>query len=146
MIQEAMIVQKGEYYTIPIKASYKNKIDGTIIDESNKRTTVFIEPTVISKLNEHYQLLKAEEISEEYQVLAALTGAIAENEEVIDLLIETITVLDIIFARAKFSREINGSTPRINKSEHIIIKQGRHPFYLSMRYHWMLKSVKTIEA
>ncbi|HFD1717534.1 TPA: endonuclease MutS2 [Enterococcus faecium] len=128
MIQEAMIVQKGEYYTIPIKASYKNKIDGTIIDESNKRTTVFIEPTVISKLNEHYQLLKAEEISEEYQVLAALTGAIAENEEVIDLLIETITVLDIIFARAKFSREINGSTPRINKSEHIIIKQGRHPF------------------
>lgn len=69
-----MIVQKGEYYTIPIKASYKNKIDGTIIDESNKRTTVFIEPTVISKLNEHYQLLKAEEISEEYQVLAALTG------------------------------------------------------------------------
>lgn len=127
MIQEAMIVQKGEYYTIPIKASYKNKIDGTIIDESNKRTTVFIEPTVISKLNEHYQLLKAEEISEEYQVLAALTGAIAENEEVIDLLIETITVLDIIFARAKFSREINGSTPRINKSEHIIIKQGRHP-------------------
>ena len=83
---------------------------------------------MISKLNEHYQLLKAEEISEEYQVLAALTGAIAENEEVIDLLIETITVLDIIFARAKFSREINGSTPRINKSEHIIIKQGRHPF------------------
>lgn len=146
MIQEAMIVQKGEYYTIPIKASYKNKIDGTIIDESNKRTTVFIEPTVISKLNERYQLLKAEEISEEYQVLAALTGAIAENEEVIDLLIETITVLDIIFARAKVSREINGITPRINKSEHIIIKQGRHPFYLSMRYHWMLKSVKTIEA
>lgn len=128
MIQEAMIVQKGEYYTIPIKASYKNKIDGTIIDESNKRTTVFIEPTVISKLNERYQLLKAEEISEEYQVLAALTGAIAENEEVIDLLIETITVLDIIFARAKVSREINGITPRINKSEHIIIKKGRHPF------------------
>ncbi|PHL20100.1 mannonate oxidoreductase, partial [Enterococcus faecium] len=122
MIQEAMIVQKGEYYTIPIKASYKNKVDGTIIDESNKGTTVFIEPTVVSKLNEHYQLLKAEEISEEYQILAALTGAIAENEEAIDLLIETMTVLDIIFARAKFSREINGITPKINKSEHIVIK------------------------
>ena len=128
MIQEAIIVQKGECYTIPIKASYKNKVDGTIIDESNKGTTVFIEPTVVSKLNEHYQLLKAEEISEEYQVLAALTGAIAENEEAIDLLIETMTVLDIIFARAKFSREINGITPKINKSEHIVIKQGRHPF------------------
>lgn len=128
MIQEAIIVQKGECYTIPIKASYKNKVDGTIIDESNKGTTVFIEPTVVSKLNEHYQLLKAEEISEEYQVLAALTGAIAENEEAIDLLIETMTVLDIIFARAKLSREINGITPKINKSEHIVIKQGRHPF------------------
>ncbi len=128
MIQEAIIVQKVNAIRFLSKPAIKNKVDGTIIDESNKGTTFFIEPTVVSKLNEHYQLLKAEEISEEYQVLAALTGAIAENEEAIDLLIETMTVLDIIFARAKFSREINGITPKINKSEHIVIKQGRHPF------------------
>ncbi|MDT2847364.1 endonuclease MutS2 [Enterococcus thailandicus] len=128
MIQEAMIVQKGEHYTIPIKASYKNKFSGTIIEQSNKGTTVFIEPTVIAKSNEQYQLLKAEEIAEEYQVLAELTGLLAEEEQAISLIIETITALDIIFARAKYSRELQGITPRVNKSERISIKQGKHPF------------------
>lgn len=130
MIQDAMIVQKGEHATIPIKASYKNKVAGTIIEQSNKGTTVFIEPTAVAKANENYQLLKAEEITEEYQVLATLTGALAENEQAIDQIIETVTVLDIIFARGKYSREINGITPQINKSERVTIKQGKHPLLL----------------
>ena len=127
MIQEAMIVQKGEHATIPIKASYKNKVAGTIIEQSNKGTTVFIEPTVVAKASVQHQLLKAEEIAEEYQILASLTGALAENEQAIDQIIETVTVFDIIFARGKYSREINGITPIINKSERIHLKQARHP-------------------
>lgn len=127
MIQETMIVQKGDHYTIPIKASYKNKVPGSIVEQSNKGTTVFIEPTAVEKASGHYQLLKAEEIAEEYQVLAALTGALAEKEYAIDLIIETVTRLDILFARAKYSREIKGITPIVNKAEYINIKQGRHP-------------------
>ena len=60
-------------------------------------------------------------------MLAALTGALAEKEYAIDLIIETVTRLDILFARAKYSREIKGVTPIVNKSEYINIKQGRHP-------------------
>ncbi|WP_165005691.1 MULTISPECIES: endonuclease MutS2 [unclassified Enterococcus] len=128
MIQESMIVQKGGYQTIPIKSSYKNKVDGTIVEQSNKGTTVFIEPTVVTKLNTQHQLLKAEETAEEYQILAELTGALAENEQAIELILETVTVFDMIFAKAKYSREIKGITPILNKSERIRIKQGRHPF------------------
>lgn len=127
MIQETMIVQKGEHYTIPIKASFKNKVAGTIVEQSNKGTTVFVEPTVVEKLNSQYQLLKAEEIAEEYQILALLTGTLAENEQIIDFIIETITAIDIIFARGKYSRDINGTTPKMNKSERIHIRKGRHP-------------------
>ena len=60
---------KREHYTVPIKASYKNKVSGTIIEQSNKGQTVFIEPVAISKLNEQLTLLKAEETAEEYQIL-----------------------------------------------------------------------------
>ncbi|WP_206855725.1 endonuclease MutS2 [Candidatus Enterococcus mangumiae] len=127
MIQERMIVQKGEHATIPIKASYKNKVAGTIIEQSNKGTTVFIEPTAVAKASAQHQLLKAEAIAEEYRILASLTGALAENEQAIDQIIDTVTVLDIIFARGKYSREINGITPIVNKSERIHLKQARHP-------------------
>lgn len=128
MIQDRMIVQKDEHYTIPIKASYKNKVVGNVIEQSNKGTTVFVEPITVAKSNERVILLKAEEVAEEYQVLAELTGYLAEKETVIGFIMETITAFDIIFARAKYSRELNGITPEVNKSEIIQIKKGSHPF------------------
>lgn len=128
MLQEALIIKKGEHYTVPIKASYKNRVAGTIVEQSSKGQTAFIEPSAIAKLNERHALLKAEEIAEEYQVLAELTGLFAEHEAVIDFAVETITAFDIIFARGKYSRELQGITPDVNKSEVIEIKKGRHPF------------------
>lgn len=128
MIQESMVVKKGEHYTVPIKASYKNKVAGTLIEESSKGQTAFIEPSAVSKLNEQLNQLMMEETMEEYQILAELTGYLAENEAVIDQAIETITVLDCIFARGKYSREINGVTPKVNKEERIHLIGGRHPF------------------
>lgn len=129
-IQENMMVKKGEHYTVPIKASYKNKVSGTIIEQSNKGQTVFIEPVAISKLNEQLTLLKAEETAEEYQILAELTGLINEQERLIDQAVDTMTTLDIIFARGKYSREIGGITPKVNKEERLRIVQGKHPLLL----------------
>lgn len=128
MIQDAMIVQKEDHYTVPIKASYKNKVAGNVIEQSNKGTTVFVEPNAVAKLNEQLMMLKVEEVAEEYQVLAELTGLLADKEGIIEFITETITAFDVIFARAKFSRDINGVTPSVNKSETIVIKQGMHPF------------------
>lgn len=129
-IQENMMVKKGEHYTVPIKASYKNKVSGTIIEQSNKGQTVFIEPVAISKLNEQLTLLKAEETAEEYQILAELTGLINEQERLVDQAVDTMTTLDIIFARGKYSREIGGITPKVNKEERLRIVQGKHPLLL----------------
>lgn len=128
MIQDGMIVQKDGHYTVPIKSSYKNKVVGNLIEQSNKGTTVFIEPAAVAKLNEQLIMLKAEEVAEEYQILAELTGYLAEKEPIIEFIVETITGFDVIFARAKYSREINGVTPKVNKSEVIQIKKGIHPF------------------
>lgn len=128
MIQDGIIVQKDGHYTVPIKMSYKNKVAGNMIEQSNKGTTVFVEPAAVAKLNEQLIMLKAEEVAQEYQILAELTGYLAEKETIIDFIMETITAFDIIFARAKYSREINGITPKVNKNEVIHIKKGIHPF------------------
>lgn len=128
MIQDGIIVQKDGHYTVPIKMSYKNKVAGNMIEQSNKGTTVFVEPAAVAKLNEQLIMLKAEEVAQEYQILAELTGYLAEKETIIEFIMETITAFDIIFARAKYSREINGITPKVNKNEVIHIKKGIHPF------------------
>ena len=43
-IQEFFISKKDDRFTIPIKASYKNQVAGTIVEMSSKGSTVFIEP------------------------------------------------------------------------------------------------------
>lgn len=127
LVQETLIVKKEEHFTIPIKASYKNKVAGRIVAQSNNGQTVFIEPAAVEKLNERLMMLRTEETAEEYQILAELNGLLSERALAITNGIEAITALDIIFARAKFGRELGGITPQINKEERIVIVQGKHP-------------------
>jgi len=126
-LQEPIIVKKSDHYTVPIQAIYKNKIEGNVVESSNKGTTVYVEPNAVAKLNAKYAMVSAEAVAEEYQVLAELTGRIAEAATTIDLVVETVTALDMIMARAKYSREIGGQTPEVNKAERIVIHHGRHP-------------------
>lgn len=51
LLQERIILKKGTHYTVPIKSQYKNKVNGSLIEQSNKGMTVYIEPTAIAKLN-----------------------------------------------------------------------------------------------
>jgi DNA mismatch repair protein MutS2 len=54
-------------------------VQGTIVETSSKGSTVFIEPSVISKNTAELVVLKSEESIEEYKVLAYLTGIVYEN-------------------------------------------------------------------
>lgn len=126
-IQEFFISKKDDRFTIPIKASYKNQVDGTIIEASSKGSTVFIEPAAISKLNAELATLKAEESMEEYQILATLSGSILEETSQININIELIAQYDMIFAKAKFSKSMDGIEPKLNNHGYIKLINCKHP-------------------
>ena len=126
-IQETFISKKGDRYTIPIKASYKNQVPGTIIEVSSKGSTVFIEPDIVTKLNGELASLQAEEAIEEYQILAALSGMILENMYEIKINLELISQYDMVFAKAKFSKHIGGVEPRLNDYGYIKLVHCKHP-------------------
>ncbi|MFD1448026.1 endonuclease MutS2 [Oceanobacillus profundus] len=126
-IQETFISKKGDRYTIPIKASYKNQVPGTIIEVSSKGSTVFIEPDTVTKLNGELASLQAEEAIEEYQILAALSGMILENMYEIKINLELISQYDMVFAKAKFSKHIGGVEPGLNDYGYIKLVHCKHP-------------------
>ena len=126
-IQETFISKKGDRYTIPIKASYKNQVPGTIIEVSSKGSTVFIEPDTVTKLNGELASLQAEEAIEEYQILAALSGMVLENMYEIKINLELISQYDMVFAKAKFSKHIGGVEPRLNDYGYIKLVHCKHP-------------------
>ncbi|MGG0383460.1 endonuclease MutS2 [Priestia filamentosa] len=126
-IQEFFISKKDDRYTIPIKASYKNQIPGTVIEVSSKGSTVFIEPNTITKLNGELSSLKAEEAIEEYQILATLSGMLLENIHEIKINMELISQYDMVFAKAKFSKHVGGIEPKLNDYGYIKLVDCKHP-------------------
>ncbi|PFZ05290.1 mannonate oxidoreductase [Bacillus pseudomycoides] len=126
-IQEFFISKKDDRYTIPVKASYKNQVAGTIVEISSKGSTVFIEPNTVTKLNVELASLKAEEAMEEYQILATLSGMILEDIYNIKINMELISQYDMVFAKAKFSKHIGGIEPKLNDYGYVKLVHCKHP-------------------
>ena len=125
-IQEFFISKRNGRYTIPIKASYKNYVQGTIIESSSKGTTVFMEPSTVSKYTSELAILKAEESVEEYKILGMLTELINEKIREVKINIEVIAEYDMIWAKAKYSNDIDGIKPELNEHGYIKIVDGKY--------------------
>lgn len=126
-IQESFISQRNGRYTIPIKAAFKNQVQGTIIETSAKGLTVFIEPNIVTKYTTELSTLRIEESIEEYRILSTITEMIYERIRDLKINIEVISEYDMIWAKAKYSREINGIKPKINNHGYIKIIKGKYP-------------------
>ena len=126
-IQEFFISKRNDKYTIPIKAQYKNYVKGILVDTSAKGGTVFIEPEAISKYTSELTILKAEESIEEYRILSILTEEIYNYLKKIKINVEVIAEYDMIFAKAKYSKAINGIMPKVNDCGYTKINKGRYP-------------------
>lgn len=126
-LQDRLVIEKEGRQTLPVKTEFQSKINGTIIERSSRGTTVFIEPTGVSKNNDALILARGEETGEIYQILAGLTGLIADKLTEIGYSREIIGELDIIFARAKYSRRIEGKPVAVNDQEVLHLDHLYHP-------------------
>ena len=126
-LQENIITIRNDRFVIPIKEEYRSQVKGFIHDVSNAGSTIFIEPISIFELNNELSQLKKEEEIEIEKILQELTNLFIPYIEELKTDVETIGKLDFIFAKAKYSKDINGITPIINKEKIIELKNARHP-------------------
>ena len=59
LLQDARIIQKNDRYTLPVRSEFQHQIKGQIIERSNKRATVFIEPEAAIRLNDRLIMAKS---------------------------------------------------------------------------------------
>ena len=126
-IQENVITIRNDRYVIPVKDEYRGQIKGFVHDVSSSGSTVFIEPISVFELNNEIANLKNEENLEIEKILQDLSKLFYPYVNEIREDIECIAKLDFAFAKAKYSRSINGTTPIINTQKQIILKDARHP-------------------
>jgi dsDNA-specific endonuclease/ATPase MutS2 len=86
-----------------------------------------MELNVVGKLSGELATLKSEEAMLEYQILATLTGLVTENLQLIKINIELISLYDMTFAKAKYSKHVDGIEPKINNFGKMNLINCKHP-------------------
>lgn len=126
-LQENYYSQKNGRYVIPIKASAKKFVDGTIVETSAKGSTLYIEIASISEYTVEIVMLQSQEEEECQQILMTLSNAIADKLHDIWNAIHIIGKYDFIMAKARYSLDIGGNEITITDDECINLKKARHP-------------------
>jgi len=127
VLQDPIITVRNGRYVVPVKAEYRSKFQGIVHDQSGSGATLFMEPAFAVELNNDLNVAQQEEHAEVQRILKRLTAMVSEESGSLLENLEIVTNLDFIFAKARFSRAIDGVEPILNDQGRIRIKQGRHP-------------------
>jgi len=127
MLQDNIVTRRENRYVVPVKKEYRGSFSGIVHDQSSSGMTIFMEPMSVVKKNNKLRELKSEEEAEIYYILQVLTEQIKKRAELIKENMQIASILDVAFARARYSEKIGGVAPDLNKNGVIEIKQGRHP-------------------
>ena len=126
-LQDSIVTIKNERYVIPVKEAYRSFVKGFVHDVSSSGSTVFIEPLAVFELNNELNNLKAEEAIEIAKILTELSRKLMPITNELKNNVELIGQIDFIFAKAKYSKKINGICPLINDKKEINLYGARHP-------------------
>ena len=113
-VMEQIVTIRNDRYVIPVKSEYRDKVKGFVHDTSSTGSTVFIEPLSIFELNNSINNIKIDENIEIQNILSQLSEPLYELVDNIENDINLIGILDLIFAKANYSIDINGISPILN--------------------------------
>ncbi|MDR2360494.1 MAG: endonuclease MutS2 [Oscillospiraceae bacterium] len=127
VLQENIITQRGGRFVVPVRAEHKGAVPGIVHDASSSGATLFIEPMTVVRANNEIRELEYKEKAEIDRILSELSADAANFADDILTNWETLTALDVIFAKAEYSAEIRGTEPILNTNGEISVIRARHP-------------------
>lgn len=126
-VQENVVTIRNDRFVIPIKEEYRSQIKGFVHDVSNAGSTLFIEPISVFEMNNEINQLKLEEEIEIEKILQDLSNLFVPYVAELKLDCETIGLLDFIFAKATYAKNLDACIPILNDTKEIHLKNARHP-------------------
>lgn len=126
-LQETVISIKEGRQVLLVKASCKASLPGVVIGSSGSGSTLFVEPIAVHRLSNELRTQEGAEEEAIYQILAGLSGAIGEAAAGLERNLEIMGEYDFAFAKARLSRMMRGTAPRLNETGTIRLRGARHP-------------------
>lgn len=126
-LMDTIITIRNDRFVVPVKEEFKEHISGAILDISASGSTVYIEPSSVFELNNKINAVKVQEAIEIEKILKGLSLMLCPIANKLKTTVDIIGRIDFIFAKAKYSKKINGIRPTITISKEINLFGARHP-------------------
>lgn len=128
IIMDDLVVERNGRSCVLVQTSQKNKKQGMIHGESASGLAVYFEPQSVVNLNNELNLLIQKEEDEMYKVLKEISNLIIVELDHIKQDFETLQMLDLISAKAKYGLSIDGVIPTIQReSKYFYFKNAANP-------------------
>jgi len=129
-VREGVITIREGRYVIPLRGDQRNRVPGIIHDRSASGTTIFVEPASVIELGNRLRELELEERREILRILRSLTRLVSENLEDLSADLTILQKLDLIYAKAQFSRALNAAQPKLNDQGIVKLRRACHPLLM----------------
>jgi len=117
---------------VALKTDYRSRLHGTVLDRSNTGATLYVEPDELVELSNEFEDVLFEEKKEIGHILFELTRLILDQRESILSSLDTLGLIDLTFAKAKFSLAYDMTAAEIHEGTELVLRQARHPLLLRL--------------
>ena len=126
-LADSYITRRGGAFVLPVQKRYQGQFPGRVVDTSGKGSTVFMEPSAVQSLRLELDQLLIDIDTEERRILWELSDRVAAEAQPLEAAVRVMTDLDVIFARARLSLEMNARPAEITAERRIRLADARHP-------------------
>ncbi len=126
-IRESVVENKR---VLAVKAMYRRKVKGAILGGSKTGSIIYIEPEATLQFHRELNNLQYEEKEEITKILKELTNFIRTYKPLLLQYQEFLTTMDIVYAKAIYSKSINGILPKLTNHRYLYLREAFHPILL----------------
>ncbi|MFA7481859.1 MAG: Smr/MutS family protein [Vulcanimicrobiota bacterium] len=125
--QEPIITQREGRFVIPVKAEYKGRFPGLVIDQSASGSTLFMEPYIAVNQGNDLRQKKLAEERECHRILVELSQAVADHAGPLLRAAEALGRFDAFLALGRYSFKVGGELPEVTADGELDMRKARHP-------------------
>jgi DNA mismatch repair protein MutS2 len=129
VLQEEYVAIRNDRFVVPVVAGQKRRVDGVIHGASGSGQTLFIEPLETIDLNNELVRLREEEMREVHRILREISKRLRDHLAAIQITMDVIGRLDLVFAKAAFALDFDCVVPRFcsDDNRRVHLHEARHP-------------------
>jgi DNA mismatch repair protein MutS2 len=124
---EDYVTLRNDRFVIPVRASERRSVPGVVHGASGTGQTVFVEPLETIDLNNRLVQLGEDEFAEIARILEELTERVRADRGPLEASAAAVAHIDSVFARARFAREYDCTTPEFSGGNSLRLESARNP-------------------